>query len=288
MLIESMIPGTIIHGATSSPNGTAHPYARRLQFQHGRPPTCQYCFPTAAKTCVNSEGMLSGTQDTFCTTAHHNEPAHHRNAPLAHARRLTTYAHTLHLAMQQPTHVCLPNAPSGKPENMCIKGHLKFPCNHNISHSPSFSTTGAWALQSTTTYFVDLSLAASLSTLFGKQVGRLNNSLQPLVLTSFNALPLLCSSYPQPVLELGAGLGCYTHAMQAAGTAVEAYDGVPDVQHLSHGLVKHADLTVPLVHGPTAWVLCLEVRMRCVRWEGCMEGGGGVFPDLEHGILDSR
>ena len=47
--------------------------------------------------------------------------------------------------------------------------------------------------------------------------------------------------------------------MRSAGTHVEAYDGVPDVFDLSHGLVSHADLTVPLLRSPAAWALCLEV-----------------------------
>ena len=61
------------------------------------------------------------------------------------------------------------------------------------------------------------------------------------------------------MLEIGAGIGCYTYAMRAYGTNVEAYDGAPHIYKISHGLVSHADLTVPLIQKPRAWVLCLEV-----------------------------
>lgn len=61
------------------------------------------------------------------------------------------------------------------------------------------------------------------------------------------------------MLELGAGLGCYTYALRAYSTDVKAYDGVPHIYDISRGLVSHADLTVPLLQKPRTWVLCLEV-----------------------------
>ena len=39
------------------------------------------------------------------------------------------------------------------------------------------------------------------------------------------------------VIEFGAGMGCYTGALLDEKIDVTAYDGVPDVHRISHGLV---------------------------------------------------
>ena len=62
------------------------------------------------------------------------------------------------------------------------------------------------------------------------------------------------------VTELGAGVGRYTRFLQASGrtSGVVAYDGMPDVENKSRGIVHWADLSEPRLllapgvdHGPT-------------------------------------
>jgi len=64
------------------------------------------------------------------------------------------------------------------------------------------------------------------------------------------------------VTELGAGVGRYKKAMMETGLVTEyaAYDGMPDVERKSHGVVKHADLSTDeneVVRSD--WCMTLEV-----------------------------
>ncbi|KAL3822645.1 hypothetical protein ACHAXA_001798 [Cyclostephanos tholiformis] len=64
------------------------------------------------------------------------------------------------------------------------------------------------------------------------------------------------------VLELGAGLGCYTYYFNNSGqlTQIIGYEGASNVFEMSGGLVKRADLTVKQDFGQRFdWVVCLEV-----------------------------
>ena len=66
------------------------------------------------------------------------------------------------------------------------------------------------------------------------------------------------------MIELGAGLGCYTSYLIDAGAQVVAsYEGAHNVESITHGLVHQADLSTNLtaVAARTSadWVLCLEV-----------------------------
>lgn len=67
----------------------------------------------------------------------------------------------------------------------------------------------------------------------------------------------------QSVIEVGAGLGCYTIALQASGRLgrVIGYDGVRGVHSLTKGLVRWSDVTVPAAITAAAadWVFCMEV-----------------------------
>ena len=65
------------------------------------------------------------------------------------------------------------------------------------------------------------------------------------------------------VIELGAGKGCYADALQrvvpqTAGEGrihVRAFDGAPNVEAETGGLVRTTDLTTPVREPPADWVL---------------------------------
>ena len=118
--------------------------------------------------------------------------------------------------------------------NWCTHGSEGFPCNmDNVSHNPTFDhKTGAWLLDEKSTYFLDRGLADGLSAFFGRQTS---------------------------VIELGAGMGCYSTSLLASGVKVHPFDGAPNVAEVTHGLVTTHDLSQPLKRAPADWVLCLEV-----------------------------
>ncbi|KAL1510287.1 hypothetical protein AB1Y20_006607 [Prymnesium parvum] len=101
------------------------------------------------------------------------------------------------------------------------------------------TTRGGWQLQASYTYFLDRGLVAAIGTLVAGA----------------------------SVIELGAGMGCYTAALHDLGTRsstlgpleVRGFDGAPGVVELTEGLVGEADLTTPLQLNPADWVLSLEV-----------------------------
>ncbi|KAL7524476.1 hypothetical protein ACHAWF_000967 [Thalassiosira exigua] len=73
------------------------------------------------------------------------------------------------------------------------------------------------------------------------------------------------------VLELGAGLGCYTLYWRESGkvSSIDAYEGAANVESMSGGFVRMADLTKPQdfvgggggsgESGGYDWVVCMEV-----------------------------
>uniref|UniRef100_A0A061SH67 Methyltransferase domain protein n=1 Tax=Tetraselmis sp. GSL018 TaxID=582737 RepID=A0A061SH67_9CHLO len=63
------------------------------------------------------------------------------------------------------------------------------------------------------------------------------------------------------VLELGAGLGHYSKFLLSTGKlkALFSYDGVPDIQEVSRGLVHYADFTHSHNFSNVDWVLSTEV-----------------------------
>ena len=94
------------------------------------------------------------------------------------------------------------------------------------------SATGAWILPQDYVYNFDRGLTSFLLRMWGGQ----------------------------SVIEIGAGLGCYSAALRAAGTSVSAYDGAQNVHQLTGGLVNSADVTAPTAIREAAdWVFCLEV-----------------------------
>lgn len=63
------------------------------------------------------------------------------------------------------------------------------------------------------------------------------------------------------VLELGAGLGCYTYYFDKSDklSQIDGYEGASNVHELSGGLVERADLTEQQAFGQYDWVISLEV-----------------------------
>lgn len=65
------------------------------------------------------------------------------------------------------------------------------------------------------------------------------------------------------VLELGAGLGCYTTYFRESKkiSKIDGYEGASNVESLTKGFIKHADLSVKQDFGVLSydWVVCMEV-----------------------------
>jgi 2-polyprenyl-3-methyl-5-hydroxy-6-metoxy-1,4-benzoquinol methylase len=61
------------------------------------------------------------------------------------------------------------------------------------------------------------------------------------------------------VLEIGAGTGCYTQALRRSGLRVDAYEGASNIEELTGGSIKQADLTRNFRATPRDWVVCTEV-----------------------------
>ena len=69
------------------------------------------------------------------------------------------------------------------------------------------------------------------------------------------------ASQSTSVLDLGAGLGQYGHALLSAepGVRWRGFDGAGNVEEVTGGFVQFMDLTVPLSLPRADWVLSLEV-----------------------------
>lgn len=61
------------------------------------------------------------------------------------------------------------------------------------------------------------------------------------------------------VADFGCGRGDYAAALAAAGFAVRAYDGNPNVEAMSGGVGKPLDLSARVDVGPADWVMSFEV-----------------------------
>ena len=125
-----------------------------------------------------------------------------------------------------------------KPPSTCVHGPRTFNCTYTwadfLRSQPHLGASGAWESKGTTPYLLDRGLATALARFFGASAS---------------------------VVEFGAGKGCYTDALRTAGlTKVQAFEGAPQIEHVTHGFVRHADLSkTGLRVGPADWVLCLEV-----------------------------
>jgi len=76
----------------------------------------------------------------------------------------------------------------------------------------------------------------------------------------FNVLLLKIGFFKvSTILELGAGLGQYSRALQAQGIFTSCYDGNPNTQDLTEGYCGIIDLSKPIALAKHEWVLSLEV-----------------------------
>ena len=127
----------------------------------------------------------------------------------------------------------------------CMRGTAAIRCPINIKgqrrtnrssiSQPTVTETGFWDLPSDYVYYLDRSLAAALARFFHEEEA--------------------------DVVEFGAGLGCYTHALADAGITVRGFDGLAAIAKRTGGLVRSADLATDVSQtvGNSSWVLCLEV-----------------------------
>ena len=100
-------------------------------------------------------------------------------------------------------------------------------------HSSSWNrTTGGFNIAPSTCYGLDLGLLNNMVRFFGDAT----------------------------VIDVGAGVGCYLHALRHAGVAViAAYDAAPGIERVTRGAVIEFDATkpLPLPHQPE-WIYSLE------------------------------
>ena len=72
----------------------------------------------------------------------------------------------------------------------------------------------------------------------------------------------MAASEPPSVLDFGAGKGHYVLFYREHGLSAAGFEGATNVEKLSHGVVKHRDLSQPLddcAASTADWVTCLEV-----------------------------
>ena len=130
--------------------------------------------------------------------------------------------------------VCTFAESNGTGRDLCtIQGGPVFECTRSAREDTLRpGTTGAWTLDETEPYYLDLPLVHALGRFFGES----------------------------SVIEFGSGKGCYCDALLNSGVFVRGYEGASNVEALTHGLVRHADLTSPRLQlGAADWALCLEV-----------------------------
>ena len=100
------------------------------------------------------------------------------------------------------------------------------------------TSTGFWEVDSNYAYYLDTRLADALIRFLREPV----------------------TNTTSDVLELGAGMGCYTQYLASRGVPIRAYDGSPTVAERTDGLVQAADLSRRQSLGYRAdWVFCIEV-----------------------------
>lgn len=124
---------------------------------------------------------------------------------------------------------------------VCMREGVTVECPPKVDqvrHDTKVTASGAWEISPTYTYFLDRGIVHELTRIFAGST----------------------------VIELGAGRGCYADALRRAPApaprvpqiAVRAFDGAVNVNELTGGLVRNADLSKPLGEPTADWVLCLE------------------------------
>jgi len=95
------------------------------------------------------------------------------------------------------------------------------------------SSTGAWSIPQNYSYFLDTGLALQLAELFQGST----------------------------VIEFGAGTGHYNRFLTTLrkNITIRSFDGVKNIEQITEGLVRSADLTEVINQAPADWVFCSEV-----------------------------
>ena len=117
----------------------------------------------------------------------------------------------------------------------CTQGGVTTSCStakkKELAHPTS---TGFWEIDPKYVYYLDVRLTDELVNFFKAE--------------------------KSDVMELGAGMGCYTYHLQSRGVSIRAYDGSPSIANRTNGLVHTADLSQKMSLGkPADWVACIEV-----------------------------
>ena len=146
---------------------------------------------------------------------------------------LLSYVHGSVTAQSQFRPLCQVDSRS------CVRGGSPASCSvakkKYLAHPTS---TGFWEVDSNYAYYLDTRLADALIRFLREPV----------------------TNTTSDVLELGAGMGCYTQYLASRGVPIRAYDGSPTVAERTDGLVQAADLSRRQSLGYRAdWVFCIEV-----------------------------
>lgn len=140
----------------------------------------------------------------------------------------------------------LSSLPTDDVRNACVKHHcaeqLRGPVGtvRQLLGMYTVSFTGAWCATLADSYHLDVGLADGIVALVKSDS---------------------TSDAHAKVVDLGAGVGRYVSYYRSKGISAQGFDGLPDVDVQTNGLVHHTDLTgqdlsmIPLV----PWVICLEV-----------------------------
>ena len=116
----------------------------------------------------------------------------------------------------------------------------------SLANDSKVTDRGYWLLgkQRNGTYFVDTGLADGVANI---------------VLLSQQARPKAANG-PATLLDFGAGMGGYVRYWQERGISTHGFEGAPDVEQATDGLIQRRDLTEPFSQCVAyEWVTCLEV-----------------------------
>ena len=114
----------------------------------------------------------------------------------------------------------------------------------SLANDSKVTNRGYWLLgkQRNKTYFVDTGLADGVANI---------------VLHSQQAR---AANGPATLLDFGAGMGGYVRYWQERGISTHGFEGAPDVEQATDGLIQRRDLTEPFSQCVAyEWVTCLEV-----------------------------
>ena len=142
----------------------------------------------------------------------------------------------------------------------CARDGLPASCStkkkKDLAH---LTSTGFWEVDSQYAYYLDRRLADALVRFLDEAVENSTSTLAAVDARSTSATGAAVRT-TSDVMELGAGMGCYTQHLASRGVSIRAYDGSPTVAQRTDGLVHTADLSRRQSLGHRAdWVFCTEV-----------------------------